>query len=137
MQAWWRTPDGAWLALLAGLVLVYGEFLRPGTVLPGVAGGVLTLLAVAALWDLGPGGGAVTLLLLATAGLILLARLQSPLWIGLVPALVLVWAARALVAPRISWWVAALTAPHALLTLWLLRIAVRARRNKTAMRTGR
>ncbi len=43
----WLDVNAAWILLVGGLLLVYWELCRPGTVLPGAAGGVCVLTAIA------------------------------------------------------------------------------------------
>jgi hypothetical protein len=43
------SPEGAWIALIVGLLAVYYEWCAPGWVVPGVAGGVLAMLGTAPL----------------------------------------------------------------------------------------
>ena len=47
-------PDTAWIALIVGLLGVYFELCRPGWVIPGVAGGVLAMLATASIVRMHP-----------------------------------------------------------------------------------
>jgi len=46
---WTLSPDAVLLCLTIGIALIYVELNRPGSVLPGAAGLLLTLLSVAAL----------------------------------------------------------------------------------------
>jgi hypothetical protein len=82
--------------LLGGLMLTYIEFLKPGSVVPAVLGGVAIVWAIARLSTLGVDGVRTALL---SAG---------PLFWGVAT----VWAA---------------------ITVGLLRIAIRARRNKLSL----
>ena len=43
----WFDVNAAWVMLVGGLLLIYWELCRPGTVLPGAAGGVCLLTAIA------------------------------------------------------------------------------------------
>lgn len=43
----WLDANAAWALLAAGLLLIYWELCRPGSVLPGTLGGVCALVAVA------------------------------------------------------------------------------------------
>jgi membrane-bound ClpP family serine protease len=43
----WLDVNAAWILLVGGLLLVYWELCRPGTVLPGAMGGVCVLTAIA------------------------------------------------------------------------------------------
>lgn len=116
--------------LFGGALIGYLEFLRPGSVLPGVLGMVLIMLAIARLSNLpwSPTGA-----LLLAAGIAALLIWRGAYW-G-VPLLLL--GARLLITPedqRIRWPIAAATAvPFGLLTARLLSIAERARINKSIL----
>lgn len=43
----WLDANAAWALLAAGLLLIYWELCRPGSVVPGALGGVCALVAVA------------------------------------------------------------------------------------------
>ena len=43
----WLDVNAAWVLLTGGLLLIYWELCRPGSVLPGAAGGVCVLTAIA------------------------------------------------------------------------------------------
>ncbi len=43
----WLDVNAAWVLLVGGLLLIYWELCRPGSVLPGAAGGVFMLTAIA------------------------------------------------------------------------------------------
>jgi len=43
----WLDVNAAWLLLVSGLLLIYWELCRPGSVVPGAAGGVCVLTAIA------------------------------------------------------------------------------------------
>ena len=43
----WLDVNAAWALLAGGLLLIYWELCRPGSVLPGAAGGVCLLTAIA------------------------------------------------------------------------------------------
>lgn len=43
----WLDVNAAWVLLAGGLLLIYWELCRPGSVLPGAAGGVCVLTAIA------------------------------------------------------------------------------------------
>jgi len=130
-------PDFVVIVLVTGLLCVYVEFLRPGSVIPGATGSVLILLSAAALtrfsldWHAAP--------LLAAALLAYLAEARFPL-MG-------TWAVLGAVCMTSGWMLLvrttagqaaihtftaiAITLPFAAIATWLLTIALRARRNKT------
>jgi membrane-bound ClpP family serine protease len=43
----WLDVNAAWILLVGGLLLIYWELCRPGTILPGAMGGVCALTAIA------------------------------------------------------------------------------------------
>lgn len=120
----------ALLFLIGGAAIGYCEFLRPGTVVPGVAGMVLLMLGIARVSDL-PWSPMGALLLIAGMSAMLIWR---GTWWG-IPLLLL--GARYLVAPeamRVRWPVAAgLVIPFGILTAYLLGLAERARLNKSVL----
>jgi membrane-bound ClpP family serine protease len=128
------SPNAAVLLLTFGVALIAVELNRPGWILPGASGLLLTLLAAASLWLRHPDGFAV-LLCLACAGL-LLAQLRRPFGAGMavVPTVLLEFGLRQLfpaTAARVGAVVAIVCA--VLLgggTTVLTRIARRARKNK-------
>ncbi|MFN7937262.1 MAG: hypothetical protein U0R19_28310 [Bryobacteraceae bacterium] len=114
--------------LFGGALIGYVEFLRPGTVIPGVAGMVLTMLAIARFSNLAWSAKGALLLAAGIAALLI----WRGAWWG-IPLLLL--GARLLITPeeqRIRWIIAAATTiPFGLLTAYLLSISERARLNKT------
>lgn len=116
--------------LIGGAAIGYLEFLRPGTVVPGVAGMVLLMLGVARVSEL-PWNPIGALLLLGGMASLLLWR--GTYW-G-IPLLLL--GARYFIGPeelRVRWPLAAgLTVPFGFLTAYLLSIAERARLNKSIL----
>jgi len=72
IEAWpWFDATVAYLALLGGVLLVYWECARPGSYLPGAAGGALVLVALAR-WSTLP----------VTSIGVVLACVAIVLWIG-------------------------------------------------------
>ena len=120
-------PNIAFLLVIFGALCVYVEFVFPGRVLPGVAGGVLALLGISrlVLLPINPIGAA---LLLASAFLFA-ARF------GVAGIIAMILGVRFLVdAPpdhRIYWSTAiAASIPFGWITVLLLNIASKARANK-------
>ncbi|HEY5382923.1 MAG TPA: hypothetical protein VIJ65_11765 [Acidobacteriaceae bacterium] len=74
------TPDAAVLLLTLGLALIAFEFNRPGLILPGASGLLLSLLAVAILVHRHPKLAALALLIASSVTLLLQLRLRLPLW---------------------------------------------------------
>ncbi len=116
--------------ILGGAVIGYAEFLRPGTVIPGVAGMVLLMLGVARLSEL-PWSPIGAVLLLAGMAAMLIWR--GSIW-GIA---FLLLGARLLITPqelRVRWPIAAaLTVPFGLITAYFLSIAERARQAKSIL----
>jgi membrane-bound serine protease (ClpP class) len=69
MHAWLThlSPNAAILFLTLGLLLIYFELNRPGSILPGALGLLITLLSIAALVPYRINPNAIVLLLLAIA----------------------------------------------------------------------
>ena len=113
--------------LFGGAIIGYVEFLRPGSVIPGVAGMVLAMLAIARFSTL-PWSPLGALLLAAGMAALLIWR---GTWWG-VPLLLL--GARFLIAPeeqRIRWLTAAVvTVPFGFITSYLMSVTETAIRNK-------
>lgn len=65
-------PNASFLMLIVGLLLIYGEFLRPGGLLPGLLGSVMAITA--AYWLLGNSPAIPGLLLIMAAVLLLMAE---------------------------------------------------------------
>jgi len=126
-------PAAALGVLTAGLLLIYIELNRPGRVIPGTLGLLLTLLACARLWAAHP--QPVALLLVATAVVLLLIDLArgSHAVVSVAATLALAVGFRELVTPPVGWMVCilygvGLGGPTAVLT----RVARRARANKAS-----
>ncbi|MCS7026852.1 MAG: hypothetical protein NZV14_18800 [Bryobacteraceae bacterium] len=122
--------DLAYAAILTGLLLIYGELARPGTVLLGVGGAVLFLLGWASLAGrVRPLG--LFLCLLGTMAVVLGAVFPWRGYVGLAGGVILAIGARTLTTPPVSWAVAwVLSAPFAVLSSRLLAIVIQARINK-------
>ncbi len=133
-------PDLAVLILVLGALLIYVEFNAPGTIIPGALGTLLVLLAFFAL-NLLPIQGTAILLLVASAVLMLLeVKFASHGVLALVGIACLILGTLTLVAgPVPEMRVHTATAvscgiAFGLITIFLVRIGLRARRNK--VRTG-
>jgi len=134
-----QNPDAAVVALFAGILLVYFECNRPGTIVPGCLGAVLILLSVNALTHLAlrPAGlGAI-----AAGFSLLLLELARPA--RNLSALLGTVAICAGLATLVQPFAAARVHPSTALftgigfsasTLWLGKVAVQARRNKRLTR---
>jgi membrane-bound serine protease (ClpP class) len=131
-------PNIALILLIVGALGIYVEFTSPGLIAPGVAGAILALLGLSALSVLPINWLGASLLLLALLLFVLEAKFTSHGILGGGGALAMVLGAVMLVdSPvpemRIHWTTAiALALPFSFITVVLLSLAVRARRNKVA-----
>jgi len=129
------TPNAGVLILTAGLALIALELNRPGSVLPGALGTLLSLLAVASLAQHHPRPEPVILFIASIALLLLQARRALP-WIVPMSAAILLSLSIGTLLPRtaqpgISLRVALFCGLGlAAGTTVLTRIALRARQNK-------
>jgi membrane-bound serine protease (ClpP class) len=129
-------PNIALVLLVIGVLGIYVEFSSPGLIFPGVLGGILVLLGLSAISVLPINwlGGA--LMILAFTLFLLEVKFTSHGILGAGGALAMVLGAVMLIdspAPelRIRWSTAiALALPFSAITVFLLTIAARARRNK-------
>jgi membrane-bound serine protease (ClpP class) len=132
LLAFLANPEHALLLLLAGILFIYAEFNRPGTIVPGCIGALSILFAMYGLLHLevrrsGFGEIAFGLAILA-------AGIRFPLR-GAIPGVacaVLAFGLTRVVIPPVSPIVAlGSSAVFCSVTYWLARVAVRARLNKT------
>lgn len=129
-------PNIALVILVLGALGVYVEFSSPGLILPGVAGAILVLLGLSALSVLPINWIGAALLLLAFTLFILEAKFASHGILGAGGAVAMILGALLLVdSPlpelRIHLSTAVgLTLPFALITVFLLSLVIRARKNK-------
>jgi len=134
-------PNIALVLLVIGALGIYVEFSSPGLILPGVAGAILALLGLSALSVLPINWLGAALIGLAFALFLLEVKVTSHGILAAGGAVALVLGAVMLVdSPvpelRIRWLTAiALALPFSAITVFLLTIAMRARRNK--VETGR
>jgi membrane-bound serine protease (ClpP class) len=139
LLGWLVNPNIALLFLVCGALLIYLEFNSPGTIVPGALGTLMVLLALFAL-DLLPIRFTSVLLLLAALILLLLeAKVGGHGVLAIAGIICLTFGTLTLVAAPIpemavSPWVAsALGIAFAGITLFLIRIAFRARRQKSRL----
>ena len=124
------------MLLVLGALGIYVEFSSPGLIAPGVIGAILVLLGLSALSVLPINWLGAALLLLAFALFVLEAKFTSHGILGIGGAVAMVLGAVMLIdSPvpemRIHWSTAiALALPFSAITVFLLTLAVRARRNK-------
>ncbi len=130
-------PNLALILLVAGALLVYLEFNTPGTIVPGALGTVLVLLGVFSL-NLLPIRHTAILLLIAAAVLIILeVKFASHGALAIAGITCLVFGTLTLVDAPIPemavnpWLAVALALAFGSITVVLLRLALRAKRNKS------
>ncbi len=128
-------PNIGFILFVLGALGIYVEFTSPGTIFPGVAGGILVLLALSSLAVLPISWVGVALLLLSMALFVLEAKFTSHGILGLGGTIAMILGAVMLVngppAMRIHWLTAISVAiPFALITIFLVSMVVRARANK-------
>jgi membrane-bound serine protease (ClpP class) len=126
------TPDRALLTLVIGSLLIYRELNRPGWIVPGIFGGVAVLTALYSFLDYRLTVLGIVLLSLGLFA-VLLQIAGDWFWIpGIAGAILLTLGARFTVAwPwQISWAASLTMIPFAAITIFLLRTAIRGRRNK-------
>ena len=129
-------PNIALILLVLGALGIYAEFSSPGLIAPGVVGVILLLLGLSALSVLPINWLGAALLLTAVALFVLEAKFTSHGILGLGGAVAMVLGAVLLVngpipEMRIHWATAiGLALPFSLITVLLVSLAIRARRNK-------
>ena len=129
-------PNIALVLLVIGALGIYVEFSTPGMIAPGVFGGILVLLGLSAISVLPINWLGAALLVLAFTLFVLEVKFTSHGVLGAGGALAMVLGSVMLVESpipelRIHWSTAlAVTLPFSAITVFLLTIAVRARRNK-------
>ena len=139
LLGWLVNPNIALLLLVGGALLIYLEFNTPGTIVPGALGTLLVLLGIFGL-DLLPIRYTAVLLLI---GAIVLMTLEAKFGghgaLAIAGIVCLLFGTLTLVAApvpemAISPWVAiAVTAGFGGITVFLVRLAVRARRRKVRL----
>jgi membrane-bound serine protease (ClpP class) len=129
-------PNIALVLLVIGALCIYLEFNSPGLIVPGVVGAILVLLGLSAMSVLPLNWLGATLLIVSFSLFILEAKFAAHGILAVGGAVAMVLGAVMLVdSPvpemRVHWGTAiALAVPFSLITVMLLRLAVRARRNK-------
>jgi membrane-bound ClpP family serine protease len=129
------SPNAAVLIFTVGVALIAVELNRPGSILPGAAGLLLTLLAAASLWPRHPNAEAFLQIILSMAVLLLQTR-RTLLWLlPLSATILLIYSIARLLPPTaepgISPWIAILCGLFlGAGTTVLTRIARRASQNK-------
>ena len=131
-------PNIGFILLVVGALGLYVEFNSPGLILPGVAGGILLLMGVSSLAVLPLSWVGVSLLLLGATLFVLEAHFASHGVLGTGGTVALILGALMLVNGPPEMQIHLVTAlsvsiPFALITMFLLSLAIRARRNKSMM----
>ena len=139
LLGWLVNPDIALLMLVGGALLIYLEFNTPGTIVPGALGTLMVLLAVFGL-NLLPIRYTAVLLLVAALGLLVLeAKVGGHGALAVAGIVCLTFGMLTLVAApipelRVSLPVAiGISAGFGVITVFLLRLALRARRMKSRL----
>ncbi len=136
---WLVNPNIAMMLLVVGALLIYLEFNSPGTIVPGALGTLFVLLAVFGLNLLPIRYTAVLLLIAAIVLIVLEAKFGGHGVLAVAGILCLTFGSLTLVAAPvpelgISPWVAlAVGAGFGGITVFLVRLAVRARRRKSRL----
>jgi membrane-bound serine protease (ClpP class) len=139
LLGWLVNPNIALLFLVGGALLIYLEFNVPGTIVPGALGTLMVLLAIFALGLLPIRFTSVLLLAAALVLLLLEAKFGGHGVLAIAGIICLTFGTLTLVAApvqelAISPWVAlAVSAAFGSITVFLVRLAVRARRLKSRL----
>jgi membrane-bound serine protease (ClpP class) len=139
LLGWLVNPNIALLFLVGGALLIYLEFNTPGTIVPGALGTLMVLLAVFALNLLPIRYTAVMLLVAALALLLLEAKFGGHGALAIAGIVCLTFGTLTLVAapvPEMSVHplvALSVSAAFGAITVFLVRLAVRARRMKTRL----
>jgi membrane-bound serine protease (ClpP class) len=139
LLSWLVNPNIALLLLVGGALLIYLEFNSPGTIVPGALGTLMVLLAIFALGFLPIRFTSVLLLVAALVLLLLEAKFGGHGALAIAGIVCLTFGTLTLVAApvqemAVSPWVAlAVSAAFGSITVFLVRLAVRARRMKSRL----
>jgi membrane-bound ClpP family serine protease len=123
--------------LLGGVLVAYLEFLRPGLVVPGVAGGVAAIWGLSRLVAIGLNWLPASLLVVGALLLVMEARARnrtgrSSGW-GVAGLITMLWSSEHLVRVSLVGYAAEIgVAIFAVVTVPLLAVAFRARKNKAS-----
>ena len=141
LLGWLVNPNIALLLLVGGALLIYLEFNTPGTIVPGALGTLMVLLGIFALGLLPIRYTAVMLLVAAMVLLVLEAKFGGHGALAIAGIVCLTLGTLTLVAAPIPemavnpWIALALSAAFGAITVFLVRLAVRARRLKSRIGT--
>ncbi len=134
--SWLMNPNFTFLLFAIGMMAIYAEFNHPGAVIPGVVGFIFILLALFAFHLLPTNYAAVVMILGAFVLFALEAKLQSHGVIGVGGVILMALGALLLVdgpipQMRVKVWTAlSVSIPLGAITIFLMTIALQARRNK-------
>jgi membrane-bound serine protease (ClpP class) len=132
-------PNITLLLLAIGLLCIYFEFNHPGAVVPGVVGFIAVLLAIYALDMLPFRTISLVLIICAFVFFALEAKFQTHGVLGIGGAVMMILGSLLLVdgpipQMRVKLWTAlSVSIPLAVITVFLMTIALQARRNKVVM----
>jgi membrane-bound serine protease (ClpP class) len=134
-------PNIGFILLALGAVGIYAEFTAPGLVFPGVIGGIMALLGLSSLAVLPINWIGAALIILGVSLFVLEAKYTSHGILGIGGTAALVLGALLLVngPPEVSIHLStalAVSIPFALITMFLMTLALQARRNKAVMSDG-
>ncbi|HWP83975.1 MAG TPA: nodulation protein NfeD [Terriglobia bacterium] len=135
-------PNIAFILLILGVLGLYVEFSNPGLILPGVAGGIAIILALFAFSLLPVNWAGAALIFLAIVFFVLEAKFTTGGILGAGGVLAMVLGALMLINTRLPGGSIALSTalgvaiPFALITVFLLRLVLQARRAKVATGTA-
>ena len=139
LLGWLVNPNVALLLLVGGALLIYLEFNTPGTIVPGALGTLMVLLAIFGL-NLLPIRYTAVLLLVAALGLLVLeAKVGGHGALAIAGIVSLAFGMLTLVAAPVPemginpWIALAVSAAFGAITVFLLRLAIRARRMKSRL----
>jgi membrane-bound serine protease (ClpP class) len=131
-------PNIGFILLVLGVLGIYVEFSAPGLIFPGVAGGILALLGLSSLTVLPINWAGAALLILGVSLFVLEAKFASHGILGIGGTVAMVLGAMLLIdgppEMRIHLSTAmSVSIPFALITMFLVTLVIRARRNKAVM----
>lgn len=134
-------PNIGFILLALGALGIYVEFSMPGLIFPGVLGGILALLGLSSLAVLPINWIGVALLILGASLFVLEAKFTSHGILGIGGTAAVVLGALLLINQRAEVTIHLSTAlavaiPFAVITMFLMTLAFRAKRNKVVMAQG-
>ncbi|HEY7335338.1 MAG TPA: nodulation protein NfeD [Bryobacteraceae bacterium] len=134
-------PNIGFILLALGAVGIYVEFTAPGLIFPGVIGGILALLGLSSLSVLPINWIGAALLMLGAALFVLEAQFTSHGILGIGGTVAMVLGALLLIngPPEVRIHLStalAVCIPFAIITMFLMTLALKARRNKVVMSDG-